>query len=431
MVEREKKTGSGYRPDKDRRAILSKFLKPFVAPKSIDKPNIIYSVERFRSVIEHEKIRSDRSNHVLSLLVFDTNHLDKKLQTNKHLEYVIAGRIRSIDVAGWLDNRYVGVLLPYTSMTGARRLADDICQTIAAKACPPQCTVYTYPFYWFFDNNGQATKPYSRNYSSKQKTAILPSTFADAKHSNKRENAGPAIPNLHSDKSVQDYVASTESSGLSSIRPSLPLWKRTMDIIGALLSLILLSPVMFIITVIIKLVSPGPAFFRQLRVGYMGKTFTMLKFRTMKVDTDTTVHKRYLAKLINGDAHNKNSTEPMTKLDDNLQITPFGKFLRWTYLDELPQLINVLRGEMTLVGPRPPIPYEVKEYLPWHKERIDVVPGMTGLWQVSGKNQLTFNEMVRLDVRYWRKKTLWLDMKILLMTPIVIFSQIKNGFGAK
>ncbi len=161
----------------------------------------------------------------------------------------------------------------------------------------------------------------------------------------------------------------------------------------------------------------------------MGRSFKMWKFRTMKINSDTSGHQQYLAKLIKGSAYNENSAKPMIKLEDDTRIIPFGKILRKTYLDELPQLINVLRGEMSLVGPRPPIPYEVEEYLQWHKGRIDIVPGMTGLWQVSGKNRLTFNEMVRLDIQYWRKKTPWLDIKILLMTPLAIVSQIKDSLS--
>jgi lipopolysaccharide/colanic/teichoic acid biosynthesis glycosyltransferase len=227
---------------------------------------------------------------------------------------------------------------------------------------------------------------------------------------------------------VPDRGESADAFKSFLLNSPLPTWKRAMDVVGTLLGLVLLSPLMLLATVIIKIVSPGPAFFKQQRVGYMGKTFAMWKFRTMKVDADTSVHQQYLAKLINGAAHNdENSARPMTKLDDGLEITPFGKILRQTYFDELPQLINVLRGEMSLVGPRPPIPYEVEEYLRWHNGRVDAVPGLTGLWQVSGKNRLTFNEMVRLDIQYWRKKSPWLDIKILLMTPLAIVSQIKDS----
>ncbi len=206
----------------------------------------------------------------------------------------------------------------------------------------------------------------------------------------------------------------------------IPVWKRLMDITGAILGLILLFPVMLAIAVLIKVVSSGPVFFKQTRIGNGGKPFQFWKFRTMKVNADTCTHRNYLSDLINGCNDVEDPGKPMAKLDpDNAQITPFGKFLRNTCLDELPQLINVLRGEMSLVGPRPPIPYEVKEYLRWHNGRFDIVPGMTGLWQVSGKNRLTFKEMIRLDIRYTRNISLWSDLKILLMTPWAVIQEFK------
>ena len=202
----------------------------------------------------------------------------------------------------------------------------------------------------------------------------------------------------------------------------IPTWKRTLDIIGSIAALIIFSPFFLLISSIIKMVSPGPVFFLQERIGYGGKKFTFFKFRTMGVNSDTSDHKQYFAKLVNGD---NGHGSPMTKLDDsNPQIIPFGKLLRKTYLDELPQLINVLRGDMSLVGPRPPIPYEVAEYVKWHNGRFDAVPGMTGLWQVSGKNKLAFQEMVRLDISYSRNLSLLSDLKILLLTPLAILSEL-------
>jgi lipopolysaccharide/colanic/teichoic acid biosynthesis glycosyltransferase len=142
----------------------------------------------------------------------------------------------------------------------------------------------------------------------------------------------------------------------------------------------------------------------------------------MKIDADQCAHREYWTELINCD---QDHDKPMVKLDDNnLQIIPFGKLIRNTYLDELPQLLNVLRGEMSMVGPRPPIPYEVEEYIRWHNGRFDIVPGMTGLWQVSGKNRLTFKEMVRLDIRYSRNLSFYSDIKILMKTPFVIISEL-------
>jgi lipopolysaccharide/colanic/teichoic acid biosynthesis glycosyltransferase len=219
------------------------------------------------------------------------------------------------------------------------------------------------------------------------------------------------------------YIKSSDALDPFFVR-KIPAWKRLMDILGSISGLILFSPVFLLISLITKVVSPGPVFFRQERIGFGGKKFIFLKFRTMKMNCDPSVHRQYYARLINGCKNGDDSDECMLKLDSHdPQIIPFGNLLRKTCLDELPQLVNVLRGEMSLVGPRPPIPYEVVEYSKWHNGRFDAVPGMTGLWQVSGKNRLTFKEMVRLDIRYSRNLSFLGDVKILLMTPLVIISE--------
>jgi lipopolysaccharide/colanic/teichoic acid biosynthesis glycosyltransferase len=158
-------------------------------------------------------------------------------------------------------------------------------------------------------------------------------------------------------------------------------------------------------------VSAGPILFRQERVGHFGKVFLCYKFRTMFIGADTVSHQGHLHQLIQSDA-------PMTKMDarGDSRIIPFGRWLRASGLDELPQLINVLRGEMSLVGPRPCLPYEFEKYLPEQRERLDAAPGLTGLWQVSGKNKTTFSEMIRLDIRYARTQSFWLDCRIILKT---------------
>jgi lipopolysaccharide/colanic/teichoic acid biosynthesis glycosyltransferase len=207
----------------------------------------------------------------------------------------------------------------------------------------------------------------------------------------------------------------------------IPVWKRMLDIFGSFIGLIILSPVFLVIAVLIKIVSPGPVFFKQTRIGYGAKEFNFWKFRTMKVNADTASHQQYLTELIQGDdEEDEEFDRPMIKQDsDNPNIIPFGRFLRASCIDELPQLINVLFGDMSLVGPRPPIPYEVEEYLIWHKGRFDGLPGMTGLWQVSGKNRLTFKEMIRLDIQYERQMSLLTDLKILLMTPFAILNEYR------
>lgn len=196
--------------------------------------------------------------------------------------------------------------------------------------------------------------------------------------------------------------------------------KRFLDVSGGVCALVLLSPVMAAIAVAVKLTSPGPILFRQERVGRYGRKFTFLKFRSMFVANDSNVHQDYVKRYISGGAAaaaDANSGA-IYKLTGDRRITPIGKFLRKTSLDELPQFINVLMGDMSLVGPRPCIPYEVTWYETWHKRRfLTVKPGITGLWQVGGRSRLKFDEMVRLDLQYANSWSVWLDIKILMQTP--------------
>jgi lipopolysaccharide/colanic/teichoic acid biosynthesis glycosyltransferase len=201
--------------------------------------------------------------------------------------------------------------------------------------------------------------------------------------------------------------------------PEIPRWKRMLDVLFILLILPFVLPLAVLVAVLICMVSSGSVLFRQERVGYKGQKFMCLKFRTMFVGTETASHQGYLQHLMKSDA-------PMIKLDvrGDSRIIPFGLLLRMSGLDELPQLINVLRGEMSLVGPRPCLAYECENYLPWQWERFNTLPGLTGLWQVSGKNQTTFAEMMQLDISYTREKTLWLDLMIILKTIPAILGQI-------
>jgi exopolysaccharide production protein ExoY len=202
----------------------------------------------------------------------------------------------------------------------------------------------------------------------------------------------------------------------------IPFWKRFIDIGAAGVALIACLPLMLALAVAIKAASPGPVFHKQRRVGRHGKVFTLWKFRTMRVDADDALHKDHLARLIESDA-------PMVKLDmaDDPRIFPLGRILRRCYLDELPQLINVLAGQMSLVGPRPCTPYEVLQYKSPHMKRFSALPGMTGLWQVSGKNKTTFTEMIQLDIEYARNVSPGLDLKILLKTVPTILTEIRRS----
>jgi exopolysaccharide biosynthesis polyprenyl glycosylphosphotransferase len=200
--------------------------------------------------------------------------------------------------------------------------------------------------------------------------------------------------------------------------------KRAMDLLASSLALLFLSWLLFAIVLLIKATSKGPALFRQTRIGEHGKPFTFLKFRSMYVDNDATIHKEYVARLIAGKTDSPAQATPeVFKITNDPRVTPIGRILRKTSLDELPQLINVLKGQMSLIGPRPPVPYEFERYDLWHRRRVlEVKPGITGLWQVRGRSRTSFDEMVRLDLHYTRNWSLWLDFKILLDTPRAVFS---------
>jgi lipopolysaccharide/colanic/teichoic acid biosynthesis glycosyltransferase len=207
--------------------------------------------------------------------------------------------------------------------------------------------------------------------------------------------------------------------------------KRTLDVALSLVALVLLSPLSALIAAWIKIDSPGPVFFRQTRLGLGGKPFTFYKFRTMQHNCDSHVHQHYVQALIRNEptsALGEGTTAPGSyKLVQDMRITHVGALLRKTSLDEIPQLFNVLKGEMSLVGPRPPLPYEVEVYQEWHKRRLDVLPGMTGLWQVQGRSRVSFDEMVRMDLDYAAQCSLWLDIKIMILTiPAVV-----TGSGAR
>ena len=236
----------------------------------------------------------------------------------------------------------------------------------------------------------------------------------------------PAHDGLSS-PSLQKGTASLPAPGVYPERSELPRWKRMLDIACILLALPFWLPIFLLIALWIKMVSSGPIFFRQERIGYLGRRFIILKFRTMKVNVETGVHERHLEQLIRSDV-------PMTKLDitGDPRIIPGGRILRATGLDELPQLINVLRGEMSLVGPRPGTPNEFKSYKASQLERLNALPGLTGYWQVNGKNKTTFSKMIEMDIFYTKNLTFRLDLEIIIRTlPAIIVQVIDSRIAAR
>ncbi|HEX2980925.1 MAG TPA: sugar transferase [Anaerolineaceae bacterium] len=194
--------------------------------------------------------------------------------------------------------------------------------------------------------------------------------------------------------------------------------KPVVDALLALLLLMVTSPLFVIFALGITLHSPGPIFYFQDRIGLNGKPFRMIKFRSMRVNADQNLHKEYVQSLIRNNIRPEEIGKETLKMESDPRITGLGKVLRGFGMDELPQLINVLRGEMSIVGPRPSLAYEFEMYDTWHEQRLSVLPGITGLWQVTAHNRVPFDEMVRIDLDYIRKANLWLDLKIMLLTPI-------------
>lgn len=197
--------------------------------------------------------------------------------------------------------------------------------------------------------------------------------------------------------------------------------KRSVDIVGSIVGLILFSPFFVILPVLIKLYSKGPVFFRQDRIGRNGERFKLIKFRSMYLDNDDIIHREYVTKLIKGQ-FDQTTSKGVYKIQGDPRVTPIGRYIRKYSLDELPQFFNVLKGDMSLVGPRPPIKYEVENYCGWQRNRLmGKKPGITGLWQITGRSSTCFDDMVRLDLRYLKGWSIMLDLKILLRTPVAVF----------
>lgn len=327
---------------------------------------------QFINALRIEKRRADRSKMPLSIILF---HLPE----NKEKDYqpflkLLHLNTRETDIKGWVNPDIIGLLLPDTDQEGAKRCVEKIANKNGDWFC--SFTIGSYPDHLF--------------------EKLL-----------REDEPSPDLFPLNLDDS-------------NNCRQWQLRIKRLLDIVGSLLGIIIFSPIMIITAIAIKLTSPGPVIFTQHRFGMKGNRFPFYKFRSMKMNGDDRIHREYVTRLIKGELDKINQGDeerPLYKMKDDPRITKVGKIIRRTSIDELPQLFNVLKGEMSLVGPRPPIPYEVEKYEPWHLRRIlEVKPGITGLWQVDGRSRTSFDDMVRLDLRYAQNWSLWLDFKILLKT---------------
>jgi lipopolysaccharide/colanic/teichoic acid biosynthesis glycosyltransferase len=341
-------------------------------------------------MIALERKRSERSRKPFMLLLLGMG--DRPFETNgKSLEKILSIlslSTRDTDVTGWYENdRVIGVM--FTEIAAEDR--SSIPSTILARV----------------------NEILRSNLAFEQINRVSVSFHVFPEDWDHNDQRGSSNRTLYPDLSQRDNDRKVRR-----------VLKRTMDVIGSLMALAFFSPLFVAIALAVKATSKGPILFRQERIGRYGKSFVFLKFRSMYVNNNAAVHKEYVQQLIAGKAAKQPSNgngQGVYKLTKDCRITRVGAFLRKTSMDELPQFINVLKGEMSLVGPRPPVPYEVAVYDVWHRRRLmEAKPGITGLWQISGRSRVKFDDMVRLDLHYARTWSPWADIKILLRTPAAI-----------
>jgi lipopolysaccharide/colanic/teichoic acid biosynthesis glycosyltransferase len=344
--------------------------------------------EAFRRMIAVERKRTERSREPFLLMLLEDSSQQGAGMNRRTLDGITAAMLactRETDVVGWYkDLSTVGVIFTGLVINDKSAVLSTILSRVSAGLREEMSieqfnqisiSVHFFPDDWDGENSGR-----------------------------------PSDPVLYPD------LLSPREEVRSLLRV-----KRAMDIAGSAVMLLLCLPLFLIIAVAVKLSSRGPVLFRQVRIGQYGRHFTFLKFRSMHANNDPSVHREYVTRLIAGDTDHISCApngERVYKIANDKRITWVGAFLRKTSLDELPQFLNVLRGDMSLVGPRPPLPYELAAYQTWHRRRVlQVKPGITGLWQVTGRSQVRFDDMVRLDLRYAMSWSPWLDLKILLRTP--------------
>lgn len=346
----------------------------------IADPAKILDEETFRSMIAYERKRTERSRKPVLLMLLEIGDSLSGDVGGKILGNILSAlsqATRDTDITGWYTSQsVVGVMFTETGMdepgtimaTMMHRVGETLRYSLSLeKASQINISFHVFPESW-----------------SQETSVGNPTLYPDLEHREKSYRGALAI-------------------------------KRAIDVVGSLAAIVFLSPIFLLLAGLVKLSSKGPILFTQERVGQFGKTFTFPKFRSMYANNDPKIHEEFMKRVISGD-HKKGS-----KMEDDPRITRMGRFLRKSSLDELPQFFSVLKGDMSLVGPRPPLPYEVKEYDIWHRRRVlEVKPGITGLWQVTGRSRLRFDEMVRLDLQYVRTWSPLLDLKILFKTPLAI-----------
>jgi lipopolysaccharide/colanic/teichoic acid biosynthesis glycosyltransferase len=372
---------------------LSRSNASVTRPRGLPAAGQTYSVlgeVPFHQMIALERKRTERSGKPFLLMLLDGGHCLPSDRSGRVLGKILSAlslATRETDVTGWYKNHsIVGVM--FTDISADDR--ESILGTMMSRVSETL-------------RNNLSLERFSQIRLSMH---VFPEEWnQDSTHAN---------PTLY-----PDFVNRNQAQKFGRMA------KRGIDIAGSAAALVLLSPIFLAVAALVKLSSRGPVLFKQERLGQFGKTFTFLKFRSMYANNDRRIHQEFMKRVIKGDHDGRahGGSKSVYKMTNDPRITRIGWLLRRTSLDELPQFINVLRGDMSLVGPRPPIAYECQEYDIWHRRRVlEVKPGITGLWQIRGRSRIRFDDMVRLDLQYVRTWSLWLDMQILMQTPRALFS---------
>lgn len=353
----------------------------------------ILQEEAFHSMLTLERRRAERSRGPFVLMLLDSSSAgDAKTAEPlmSQVSSILLKSIRETDLVGWYQKGVIlGVIFTEVSLEGATPVTEILSSKVV----------------------NALHNELSRRTTSK--LVVTVHLFP--------ENREPGVGEPVADVRLYPDLARRKSR-----KRVAQIAKRVIDVAASAAMLLLLGPLLAVIALAIKLTSKGSVVFQQERLGQFGSRFKFLKFRTMYENNDPKIHQEYTQRFITGQS-NSHSTEQgkpvVYKITNDSRVTPIGRFLRKTSLDELPQLWNVLRGEMSLVGPRPPVPYEFEVYDVWHRRRVlEVKPGVTGLWQISGRSRMCFDDMVRLDLRYCQSWSLLLDLKILIATPRAVLS---------
>jgi lipopolysaccharide/colanic/teichoic acid biosynthesis glycosyltransferase len=389
----EKMTQNKTAPPAEKTRKPSRNMKSL--PRTSSRPNFnpsnlmqrILPEELFLGMLCFERKRAERSGKKFFLLLLNAQEAigtSRQATIFKGIVKAAESSRRETDLAGWYrDDAILGVIFTELGALGedvaVAALLDKLHRALAAEMTPRDLKMVEVSLHTFADDSEDDDSNISAN----------PTFYPDLLH--QRENKKFSF-----------------------------MLKRVMDVVGSSLAILAASPVLCLIALLVKMTSKGPVLFKQPRLGQFGNSFTFLKFRSMYVNNDLKIHQEFMKNLIGGghDGAVDPAGKPVYKMKNDPRVTRVGRFLRRSSLDELPQFFNVLRGEMSLVGPRPPLEYEYEEYDVWHRRRVlEIKPGITGLWQVRGRSRVRFDDMVRLDLQYARGWSLWLDVQILAETP--------------